>query len=869
MQNNPDYFCVNKHILQREFIMHEMLDTPIIDRLKAIFNNNNDHPLGTIRWVLYLFMNGHDQNSYNTFRAQSDKPLLDLQKKENIGSDLHAQSDKPLSDSQRKENIGTDTKTEMFLGGPLSPNSYKNIMMSDYLAHLEKTEPNYFERLKIECNKDPDAPQDKKIFKAYAEKISDYSIARDYVRGGEGSGRRLYDRLKSDCLTWCSEEYRKRYADENLDNGRLLTITLCQFISQINILANKNQVLSDLLELKVTFNKNAGTPKNSFIAMSDVYTPRRQQCLPSLSLEKNKNDLTSLSAEDQKERIIQAMRIFIPHFLNRDLFYLYKSQISLNFIFINDNAITDAFWEAQEDIESLIAKIINLLLKIKLDSNLRTHDRTNLQNVCQLFTNHKVFFTKNREEFTSIFRNLSPDDFFSSTEIHISLTALNTIKLKVEEFLTQLDKYYNDKAEREQKHTDLLAFKAKIDNHIHFHKNESKQPMPFKQLTSDKFMLLDEFVATLIKLTNTKITPSVLIGDIVADTASTVTPLELTRHLVNICAEYLSIDELKSLLFNRCLVNITLSNFDERFINFCINNLSPEQLTSALQKICSEKIPSETVKSKLVQLLQASLSDEYIKIELKKFCLSENKISETQLEEQLKAHCATGLPKGYYQNNLLKLCENILIEAEKNSVKTRPVTPAIAIPKNNSNGGTSSRSGSRIDVPPIPLPASPKGEHDKMTIQRRMSAADTQGALVKSSPKGESDKKPAARRMSTSNLPETLAPKGQPSPKGQHSPKGHASSQINASAKPEAKQTGSPRTTDSVKTTAADSGNTEKEKSGIGRIISGLSSMFKTSGDKLDQKKKSASSTDLQRVSDSGEDVNPGKIKPVTNILSP
>lgn len=831
--------------------MHEMQDNQILDRLRKIFYDNDVHPFAKIRWVIYLFMNGHSQDTYNLIPKPINPPPSEAPKNE----------DKKIkkSEEQRKneERERIKIETEIFLDGEYK---YNNIMMNEYLAYLEIAEPDYFEKLKDKCPCDQNIPTDKQTFVSYAKKISDYAIARDYTR--EGRSRRIYDQLKSDCFIWCTKKYREQFDNDNIDVNKLLTITLCHFIFKINILATQNLRIVNLLAFKETIRNNAGTPKASYIATADVNTSRPQANLPSLSLERNdsqsqifksdeqKIETTELTPEIQRQEITESMRCyFMKDLLSRTAFNSYRWQKDLPLIFLTD---TKKFWDEREDIESIIAKIIYQIDVLRNDAGVKATVRANLINLRKFFISHIDFYTENRKEFTSIFQELLPGEFLTSLEIQITLTALTKIKSKIEGFLKNIDKYYTDHNEQKHKCEELKSFKKQIENHILFYSSDTNEFLSYKQSFNTEFMLLDGFVTHLVNLTKDKITANDLINDIVSHTANTVTPLELTRYLIKICAKHLTLEELKALLFNKCFVDISKDDFEEKFIKLCIDELSPEQLTGVLKIICSEKITSDALKDKLVHLRRSSVSDENIIIALKSFCCSELKIEAFQLDLKLKTHCATQMSLVYYQNKLLKLSEQILLQAEKDKQKAHAVTQPIGIARRNSTDsksgskiGNRSNPGSKIVVPPIPLPASPP-----------------------CSPKGN------IQGMSTATISDALQPpsKGQPSPKTPPSPTGKLISRNDSAtfkSISEKDRATTPEASRASDGTSASSTTAKAEKGNIiSRGLSAFSGLFKSERAaspslEEDKKKKPIGVSNVRRESNADEPQKPiGSILP-------
>ena len=583
--------------------------------------------------------------------------------------------------------------------------------MTDYLTHLETTEPDYFTHLKSKFTEDADAPKDKDTFLKYAKTISDYSIGRDYMRGGEK--RRLYDQLKKDCWDWCDGHYRKRYEQEVLDSGRLLTITLCHFISRLNILAKENQHLVDLLDGKETFRKNAGTPKASQIYFSDLHSARRlEKNLPSLSLQNSSSELKKLSPENQREWIIQTIRNFIGDLFIRDQFNIFKWQKDLPVISLDDTTLTEPFWTDKEDIESLLEKISVQLEKLRKDASTRAVDRQKFLTFHQLINSHKVFFAKHRMEFTRIYREIIPEDFLSPKELEVTFVILCTINAMVQEFIKLLDTQYQDATQRDQKRSELAAFKKQIENHIRFYQNERTNYTSYQQFATDQFMNNEAFITKLIMLQQDVCQPKELIEQLIKSAKSTLTPLELIQYVIKLCAKHLNIDDLKAQFLSLCADKISKEEFEKRFICLCVDDLNPLQLAERLKKACSDLIPPATLEEKLQQLFASSLSDDYMKVELKKCC--HDKIPPEQLEERLRTLCATDMSQDYYKSRLIKLSETVLKAGSSIVKRTYPVSSPINIPETSTpvSGADQTTVDKSIKrnsrgVPQIPIPHSP------------------------------------------------------------------------------------------------------------------------------------------------------------------
>lgn len=647
--------------------MEEAEITLLFERFKTIFSNNDEHPLGCIRFCLYLFMNGHTQETFNRLPAELKATL-----------------------TQANDDIGTDIATEKFLDGPIGP--YKNVMAKEYLAHLKKNDLNYFERLKIQCHQDTKLPSDQNEFDKYVLSISDYSVGRDYMRGGEG--RRIYDAFKIECWKWYDEKYKKQYEEDpdSVNKSTLLTLVLCHLISRINLLAKGNQHIVDVMNLKSTFRKNAGTPKNSFI-QSDLFTPRvRKSYLMSLNNHTHPKDLTPTEALDY---IKANMITFLGDLLTREEFYRCKRQTLLPTVIQHDEStqtsplvLFNSFWDDQEDIELLLLKLTNIIQAMITDTTIIGPSNDNLVSIQQLISTHKIYYNKSRPTFTELYNKLMPEDFYSPLELENTLHILSAVNILIAELRSKIS--VND-GKNKKVYNDLIALSNQIEKHIDYHVNSKKTiNIPYHQYDAlYPYLTLNKFIDNLLIICNEMKEISTQ-KDLVCNKyiASQLVKLSRTNlditsvidDILKLFTRYLTVNELKEIIFT--LVNIKADEFEVQLIKLCMEDLRPKQLAELLPILCADKISPEEFNSKAKDILASSYSEAFMKIELKKLCQPTYTLAD--IDELLRTNIITYMQDDNLKYMFLTLTKKIYEEQKKKPMSS---TLPMQIPKARASSG--------------------------------------------------------------------------------------------------------------------------------------------------------------------------------------
>ncbi len=645
----------------------------MFEKFKKIYYDNERHPLGRIRFCLYLFMNGHDQETYQKLSGAQQNN----------------------SSQNQAADIGTDIATEIYINGPIGP--YQNRMANDYLTYLNNHDKQYFDRFKKMCHMDKDFPADKESFDNYASSISDYSIGRDYIRGGKN--RRWQDEFKAECWKWFDDHHKEKYNKdpESVNHSTLLTLILCHLISRINILAKENQQIVDKMNLKFTFRKNVGTPKVSFLT-SELFTARGKRSYLVPISNDDTNHPIELSADEALSQISCIILAFVGDFLNREDFYLYKNQSNLPVVRLDNTAILDSFWLDEEDVESLLLKLNQVLDKMIADTTLSAEETSNLEKFQKQVKSHNIYYNQSRYVFTELYKKMSPQDFYSPQEIEDTFQILNSIN----NIITELTHKNPQKITlSKQTFDDLTLLSNQIEKHIEYHTNPNRAiNVAYKQFALRPYQKISHFIRSLINLCK-EIMPIIDIAKaLVGLNINYFNPTNIFDNLLNMLSEHLTVEELNEVIFTFLI--ISKEEFNDKLIKLCVADLIVRQLTPILKKYCKNTgISVELFDKKAGDIMDSSLSDDNKKEQLKQLCQPEFKADE--IENLIMCNILHELPVKDLKFEILKLGKNLTALQEK---KPYASSAPIAISKTHS-GETQPKKGSKVVsgylIPVLPI----------------------------------------------------------------------------------------------------------------------------------------------------------------------